>query len=73
MVLVTKSNSNEILRNYIDAHGIKQHFVANKVGMSDQQLSNLLAGRAHFTGDKAIMISKALNIPLDIFLDKSYT
>lgn len=73
MVLVTKKNSNEILKNYIKSHGIKQRFIANKIGMSDQQFSNLLAGRSNFTGDKAIMVSKALNIPLDIFLDRNYT
>lgn len=73
MSLVTKPNSNGILQKYLKSHGITQHFVANKMGVSDQSLSNLLNGRSKFTADKAIMVSKALGISLDIFLEKSYT
>ena len=41
--------------------------------MSDQAFSNLIKDRTKFNGDKAIMVSHALNIPLSIFLDKNYT
>lgn len=73
MNVVTKPNARIILRDYINEHGLKQTYVARKMGLSDQQLSNLINGSAKFTGDKAIMVSKALGVPLDIFLDKNYT
>lgn len=73
MSVVTKPNANIILRDCIKERGLKQKYVARKMGLSDQQLSNLINGYAKFTGDKAIMASKALGVSLDIFLDKSYT
>lgn len=73
MTLVTKKDSNEILKDYLKSHGITQHYVATKMGMSDQAFSNLVNDRTKFNGDKAIMVSHALGIPLNIFLDKNYT
>ena len=35
MTLVTKKDSNEILKDYLKSHGITQHYVATKIGMSD--------------------------------------
>lgn len=73
MTLVTKKDSNKILKDYLKIHGITQHYVATKIGMSDQAFSNLIKDRTKFNGDKAIMVSHALNIPLSIFLDENYT
>lgn len=72
-MLVTKTNAKEILQKYIDQHGITQHFVAEKMGISDQAFSSLINGRTKFTADKAIMVAKALDIPFSIFLEESYT
>ncbi|KRL76641.1 hypothetical protein FC36_GL001884 [Ligilactobacillus equi DSM 15833 = JCM 10991] len=60
------------MRDEIDSRGIKYSWVAKRMGYSYQQkLTNVLNGRDKFTGDVAIRASKALGVPLEIFLVKS--
>lgn len=65
---VVKESANEILSNYLDSHGIKQKFVADKMGISSATFNSRLKGRLKFDADFAIAAAKALNIKADIFL-----
>lgn len=65
---VVKENANEILINYLNEHGIKQNFVAQKMGISSPTFSSRLHGRLKFDADFAVAVSKALGIDADIFL-----
>ena len=73
MVLATKHNANVILKKYLSEHGITQRFVAQKAGLSDQQLSDLVKGKRRFTADKAVIIANVLGVPSSIFLNNTYT
>lgn len=70
---VVKPDATKILVSYLKKHGITQHFVARSVGMSDQQLTNMIKGRTDFSAEKALMIAKALEVPSSIFLEENYT
>ncbi len=72
MKTAIKENANEILKEYLKDHGITQRFVATKIGITNQAFTNLMSGRARLTGDKAILISHALDIPLSTFLKDEY-
>lgn len=65
---VVKDNANVILQNYLKDHGIKQSYVAKKIGISSASFSNRLHGRLKFDGDFAIAVSKVLDIDISIFL-----
>ena len=65
---VVKENANEILKDYLDDHGIKQSFVAHKMGISNPTFNSRIQGRLMFDADFAIAVSKALGIKPDIFL-----
>lgn len=66
---VVKENAAKILQKYLQDHGIKQSFVASKIGMSESSFSSRLNGRLKFSAEFAIAVSKALNIKADIFLN----
>jgi plasmid maintenance system antidote protein VapI len=65
---VVKDNAGSILKDYLKEHGLKQGFVARKMGMSDQNFSAHINGRLKFTADFAIAVARALDISADIFL-----
>ena len=65
---VVKEDANEILENYLKEHGIKQNFVAKKMGISNSIFSKRLHGRLKFDADFAIAVAKALGINADTFL-----
>lgn len=65
---VVKEDAAIILQKYLQDHGIKQSFVANKIGISESNFSNRINGRLKFSADFAIAVSRALNIKTDIFL-----
>lgn len=70
---VVKPNANEILRDILKDRGIKQVFVARKMGLSEPSFTALITGRKKFTADIAIQIGDILNVPYQIFLSKSYS
>ncbi|MBH9539061.1 transcriptional regulator [Lactobacillus crispatus] len=72
MTQFTKSNSSEILKKYLDSHGIKNKYLAEKMGIPPSTLSYYLNGHGKFTVDFAFAVSSALGISPEIFLDKSY-
>ncbi|RVU69835.1 MULTISPECIES: helix-turn-helix transcriptional regulator [Lactobacillus] len=65
---VVRSDAREILSKYLDEHGIKQSFVAKRMGISSATFSSRLHGRLNFDADFAIAVAKALRIDPDIFL-----
>lgn len=65
---VVKENAGEILQKYLEDHGIKQNFVARKMGISSSNFNNHLHGRLKFDADFAVAVSKVLNIDSNIFL-----
>ena len=68
----TKENSSEILKKYLNDHGIKNKYLADKLGISATNLNYYLNGKGKFTVDFALAVSGALEISPDIFLNKSY-
>lgn len=68
-----KSDAAAILQQIIDDRGLKNTYLAQQIGLSDSSMSSLLHGRKKFTGDIALKISKVLNIPVSVFLTKSYS
>lgn len=63
-----KKNAREILYFYLRDHGIKQNYVAHKMGISSANFSNRLHGRLKFNADFALAVAKALDIDPTIFL-----
>lgn len=68
MNVVLKPNARNVAKSYLQEHGIKQSFVADKIGISEPTLSARLSGRLKFDADFAIAFSNALGISKDIFL-----
>lgn len=65
---VVKDNAGKILSQYLKDNGIKQNFVAKKMGITPENFNQRMNGRLRFTADFAIAVSRALNISVDIFL-----
>ena len=72
MTEITKPNSKEILIDYLNTHGIKQKYVAKKLGISETSLSYHLSKKSKFTVDFAFAVSKALDISPAVFLRENY-
>lgn len=70
---VVKPNANKVLQKIIDDRGIKKNFVADEIGISSSSMSSLLHGNKKFTADIALQLSKVLNVPASVFLNKSYS
>ncbi len=50
------------VKTLIRAKGLKQKFVAEKMGISPQEFSNILTGRKKFETEHFVPICNALNI-----------
>lgn len=68
MITMVKDDAKEVLKNYIEESGLKKGKVAEKLGITSNQLSNRLTGRAKFDADFALLVSKKLNISPEKFL-----
>ena len=60
---------NEKIKEYIESHGITQKFLCEKTGIAPEKMSNLINGKRKVTGEELLLISKALDINANIFLD----
>lgn len=69
MSSILKPNALELLNKKIDESGVKNKYIANKLGISEQYVSLILLGKRKLTADKVIAISKALGIDYRIFLN----
>jgi plasmid maintenance system antidote protein VapI len=65
---VLKPDALELLNKEIDESGVKNKYIANKIGVSEQYISLILSGKRKLTADKVIAISKVLGIDYRIFL-----
>ena len=72
MVQVTKDNAGEIFDKIIKDKGLKKTFVAKKMGISQQNLTNKI-NRGTFDADLALKAAKALDVNPAIFIDKPYS
>ncbi|MBD5430112.1 helix-turn-helix domain-containing protein [Lactobacillus sp.] len=72
MPTVVKNDAGEVLQNYLKSHGIKQTWLADKLGLSPSQLGDRLHGRLKFNADFAIQVASVLGISADIFLKENY-
>ncbi|WP_251548277.1 helix-turn-helix transcriptional regulator [Limosilactobacillus caecicola] len=71
MTTVLKNDAYILLKHEIDSRGIKRKFIANKIGISPNYLGQVLNGSRTLSTDVAIKASQVLDLPVDIFLNKS--
>ena len=70
---VVISDANDVLEKIINDRGLKKNYLAKEIGLSASSMSALLHGNKKFTAEIALKLSKALNVPKDYFLNKSYS
>lgn len=66
-----KEDAYKTLKNEIDSRGLKKKYIAAKIGITPNYLGQVLNGSRSLSTDVAIKASQVLNVPLDIFLNKS--
>lgn len=54
----------------IDSKGYKRKFIADQVGITQQQLSNWVTGRSYPPIDKAFKLAELLNCTVDDLFEK---
>lgn len=57
------------IKKYLEDHGIKQSFVAEKVGLSASQMSDICIKDRTIDCVEYYKICKVLNVPLEMFLE----
>lgn len=57
------------LSEYIEIRGIRQAFIARKIGMNKNALSNTLAGRRKLLADEYIKLCDALDVDIKAISD----
>lgn len=62
-----------LIREYLDAHGVKQVFLADRCGWSKQKTSTIVCGRRKITADELASICDALSLPYDYFYNRRAT
>ncbi|QHJ74708.1 transcriptional regulator [Lactobacillus phage JNU_P1] len=68
---VIKDDAYKVLRSTIESRGLKQNYVAKRIGITPNYLASILNGRRRLNANIAIRASQVLEIPLDIFLRKN--
>ena len=58
----------DAIKRYLNENGIKQSYLAEKIGMSAPTLSALLNGKRSFEIEEYINICNALKLPFDFFM-----
>mgnify|MGYP001624306310 CR=1 FL=1 len=71
MTSVLKPEAYKLLSDEIEERGIKRNFIAKKIGVTPNYLGSVLNGKRALSTDLAIRVSQELDIPFDIFLNKS--
>ena len=57
------------IKNYIESHGIKQTFIADKSGIDIKILNAILNERTKITAERLKIVSDVLKVDPNIFLD----
>ncbi len=68
MASVLKDGSLEAINELIDSKGLKKRYIATKMHVSDQYLSNILTGKSKLDADKLIAICKVIGVDYNIFI-----
>lgn len=58
----------DAIKQYLYENGIKQSYLAKKIGMSAPTLSALLNGKRSFEIEEYVSICNALELPFDFFM-----
>lgn len=58
------------IKRYSAARGISQRFLGNAAGVSDNRISNVLTGKSEIGILEYYYICKALEVPLEKFLEE---
>lgn len=54
-----------MLREMIDRKGLKQRFMAAKLGVSEVTISNWVKGKSHPNEDHLIRLAELLEVPIE--------
>lgn len=71
LVTVLKKEAYKELKSVIDKRGLKQNYVAQKIGITPNYLGQILNGNRKLSTDVAIKAAQVLGLPLDVFLNLS--
>ena len=71
LVTVLKKEAYKELKSVIDNRGLKQNYVAQKIGITPNYLGQILNGNRKLSTDVAIKAAQVLGLPLDVFLNLS--
>ncbi|PWT33878.1 XRE family transcriptional regulator [Limosilactobacillus reuteri] len=71
MTTVLAPDAYKKLKSEIDGRGLKTKFVAEKIGIGQNYLSQILNGSRDLSANVALKASQVLGVPIDIFLNKS--
>jgi transcriptional regulator with XRE-family HTH domain len=58
------------IKKYLDDNGIKQTFLAQRIGTFDSTMSDILNGKRNITAEEYYLICKALNVPMEKFVEE---
>ena len=58
------------IKEYLEAKGIRQTFVAKKAGLTDGQMSDICNGKVRLDVCVYYRICKALELPLETFVNE---
>lgn len=59
----------EKIKAYADSNGIKNRFLAEKAGVTDSRMSRILKGQLDINVLEYYYICKALDVPMDYFME----
>lgn len=71
MTTIVAPDAYKKLKSEIDDRGLKTKFVADKIGIGQAYLSQILNGSRNLSSNVALKASQVLGVPIDIFLNKS--
>ena len=61
----------EAIRGYIEENGFKRTFIAKKAGISDAVFNAIINDRRNMGAMEYYHICKALNVPLEKFIEEA--
>lgn len=67
---IIRPDAGKVLNQEIKNRGLKQGYVADKIGISPAYMSQLVNGSKKVSTDVAVRASIILGVPLDVFLKK---
>lgn len=71
MTTVLEDNAYKKLKSEIESRGLKNKYVAAKIGITPNYLGQVLSGSRRLSTNVAIKASQVLGLPVTYFLNKS--